>query len=1667
MKKIWKKRLSEKPKMTACLLAAGIVFTSLFSYLPSRAFVDEDYTPPDGAALVQVKDMTIAPGVREQEIVTLQNYKRVNNYVVEVDLADYPSAGIVVGNWHDTTKYNLAYLSRQVYYAKQNGKKVVAGFNGDFFNTSTGEPQGCFIKDGIVVKDLGDGRNFFGMKKDGTAVIGDDALYKSVREDLTQAIGAGDFLVVDGEAVDFSAYGKDGFYGTQHPRTAVGLKEDGTVVFSVADGRQGGYSIGYTMGELAAFMKSMDCVTAVNLDGGSSSTYVARAAGTDKVTVRNSPSNGSERKVGTSLLITSDSNSDGSFASAVIEPSNKIYTPDSSVTFSAVGLDSSNEPTDLPEKVEWSLLDHSLGSIDQQGVFTSNGKEGTVEIQLLHQGKAVGTARIEIQKPDSLDFATNEISLGFDAVSDLGLLATYQNRDVILKEGDLKWEVPEELGEMEGNQLHTSAENSSSGTIRVTAAGTEVSASINVQVGQLPVILYDFEDGVGDWEASVVGRGEVTSIESAAYEDGEPVRFGNKSLKLNYDLTNALTQTTLGAYAGPATSKEIPGMPTGIGAWVYASAEAQGYWLRFCYYDKNGTLQFGNFTEEGVGINWTGWKYCEVDLTEKQGPFMTKERQMIRLMSVGSGVTGPMTKGEVYVDNVRVVYGVSSDDMYPPIVKEISADGQVFTDAKVSFEAAFEDDQSDKYASGMDYDKINVYVDGINYKDAEGIYALDPSGNTVYVNELELPDGVHRIDVVIRDLFGNETKKSAYFTVRTGQGTTIHLGPEEGSRPMLGETYQLELTSNQASDIASLSAVIQIGKGFPVEAVEFHENFNASYEYDDKKGTIKLQLARKDGAAPDNQILGVITVRIPDTVKQGDLFAYQVDSSEIQYVSSPLTGSFMIEPQSIEIEAAWRLSVEENMVGRKLTLKVTDQEENPVSQAQVLMKGENGENILFGTTDEKGLASSLVPVRSAYEFTAFAQKDKKLSFQLRSQTLQPLGIGMPTGIRANAVENASTSKNITWMSNPFTTNEKAVMQIAPQADYEKRGEAAFEEVMGNYTDHSYTGALETSQNGIIRMNSVIASDLNEGVRYCYRVGDGERWSKISAFTQLPADADTNFFILGDTQTENTLNLEEVLKAISDSGIKYHFGIHTGDVVDDSGKYAQLDTVSKVFSGSGVADLDIIQTLGNHEYMGDTKGTAAKLYYNTPQNGPKENKGGAYSVEYGNVYFASLGYCTDKDTIQKELEWLKEDVSKTTKKWKVVLTHQPVYYSNPDGNQDTYKEMLPEVMDELGIDFVFSGHDHAYARTYPLYNGETDPMGTTYFICGSTGEKYYTAIRDEHFEVFDDTKDSCYLSVSVTEDTFQVKALRTAGEVIDTYTKVKKDPVLENCEITFDQYKKGANHKDGQMSLTLEGNLVRGIKVEGQELILDQDYTVQGGLLTLKEVFLTGLKPGTYCGSIQFCPGRDLPFTVKVIDTTPAAPPIDESESGSESERESETDTKQPHGAQKVSAKSISVLTQGFSSKKLYLQKGRKARLKAVMKPAGTTDKVTWTSSRRKVAAVNSKGAVKAKGTGKTIITARTTSGKKKRIAIYVVKKAVKSKKITFPAQKTMRVKQTIRFLPKAKVSKTTALLSWRSSNKKIAGVDAYGYVTAKKKGTCYITIKTSDKESVRCKVKVK
>lgn len=159
--------------------------------------------------------------------------------------------------------------------AKMN--EGVAAINGGGFHdpngTGTGRlPYGFILHDGeyIIGKDVGPDEDvdFVGFSKSGNLIAGNYDKTELKDMDASEGITFGPPLIVNGEKMITDG---DGGWGVG-PRTAIGQRKDGTVLFLVIDGRQPGYSIGATLRDVQDILYEKGAYIAANLDGGSSTT---------------------------------------------------------------------------------------------------------------------------------------------------------------------------------------------------------------------------------------------------------------------------------------------------------------------------------------------------------------------------------------------------------------------------------------------------------------------------------------------------------------------------------------------------------------------------------------------------------------------------------------------------------------------------------------------------------------------------------------------------------------------------------------------------------------------------------------------------------------------------------------------------------------------------------------------------------------------------------------------------------------------------------------------------------------------------------------------------------------------------------------------------------------------------------------------------------------------------------------------------------------------------------------------------------------------------------------------------------------------------------------------------------------------------------------------------
>ena len=255
----------------------------------------KDYSSSNVKTTVTDSSYTGANGtVKVEQIATGSGDDTVTYYVATVKLTDATALKSAFAN----NQFGRNITQKTSTIASNNN--AIFAINGDYYGFRS---SGIVIRNGVVYRDDG-ARAGLAFYRDGSVKIYDETStngQKLVKEGVWNTLSFGPSLVKNGKIVEGiddveidTNFGNHSIQGNQ-PRTLVGAKKDGTLVFVVVDGRDAGYSRGVTMTEAAKIMLEQGCVTAYNLDGGGSSTMYFNGE------VINEPSNGGER--GTSDIL--------------------------------------------------------------------------------------------------------------------------------------------------------------------------------------------------------------------------------------------------------------------------------------------------------------------------------------------------------------------------------------------------------------------------------------------------------------------------------------------------------------------------------------------------------------------------------------------------------------------------------------------------------------------------------------------------------------------------------------------------------------------------------------------------------------------------------------------------------------------------------------------------------------------------------------------------------------------------------------------------------------------------------------------------------------------------------------------------------------------------------------------------------------------------------------------------------------------------------------------------------------------------------------------------------------------------------------------------------------------------------------------------------------------
>ncbi len=367
------------------------------------------------------------------------------------------------------------------------------------------------------------------------------------------ACGVGDIIVRDGAVTDSSGwtYAQDG----RQPRTALGLKPDGTVILYTVDGRQSGYSVGLSEKNLAEELLSQGCTSAVNLDGGGSTSFSLWTPGKSGPALRNKPSGGSARACATYLLLVTDQRGDGWPDRLVLPEEGQVVLTGSSVTLpQAVAIDSGLNPV----------------SADLSGLtYTSTGGRGTVQGNVytagywagtdtlgLSAGILEGTAQIHIVdqltefKVTRAGSSSALTALNVEPGEQIQLAVTgsYWGRTALRDFGPVACSVQGDVGTVDENGLFTASETPGSGSITFSARGLTQTIQITMANAHQDI-------PAGHWAYDAVeycyAKGIVSGVSDTQFGGVYPISRANFIVMLY----NAMGKPAVSA---PCTFHDVP-----------------------------------------------------------------------------------------------------------------------------------------------------------------------------------------------------------------------------------------------------------------------------------------------------------------------------------------------------------------------------------------------------------------------------------------------------------------------------------------------------------------------------------------------------------------------------------------------------------------------------------------------------------------------------------------------------------------------------------------------------------------------------------------------------------------------------------------------------------------------------------------------------------------------------------------------------------------------------------------------------------------------------------------------------------------------------------------------------------------------------------------------------
>lgn len=472
--------------------------------------------------------------------------------------------------------------------------------------------------------------------------VGDEVdIEVSADPNVDAGMAGNEQILVDGNVPEMTSSNAT----TVHPRTAVGVSEDGSEMYVIVMNGRTSDSRGMDLHELGELFADIGAHNAVNLDGGGSSTMVARTAGADNATVQNFPSDGGERNVPNALVFYSDAASE-EVADAQLTPTmpssaaTDTVFPGMQRTFQGQGLAANGDPL---------LTDGQFSVEGPAEVDTTTGSEAIVT------GTEPGQATVTYQAGSHQDRSTLRVLgelIGLTA-SDRSLnLAGADDQQTVTLSGvdhdghraaietaDIEVEVDGEFTvEDDGVGSWTVSAGADANAGSIVFSHGEVTTRVDLSVGTEDIVVTDFSDLSHFSDGAARATGEFEAVEGPETDDGQV----SPAIGLNYDFTTSTG--TRGYYLNFNDPYQVDGQT--LAFEIDILGDGSGVWPRLQIADADGTVT----NLDGAMVTHEGWE--TVRFTVPQGLPQPLDAQAIRMMETDPSAS---YQGETAVANMRAI----------------------------------------------------------------------------------------------------------------------------------------------------------------------------------------------------------------------------------------------------------------------------------------------------------------------------------------------------------------------------------------------------------------------------------------------------------------------------------------------------------------------------------------------------------------------------------------------------------------------------------------------------------------------------------------------------------------------------------------------------------------------------------------------------------------------------------------------------------------------------------------------------------------------------------------------------------------------------------------------------------------------------------------------------